>query len=274
MSGYKRPRVAAGALALLCGCMSVAERVDEQARAHGFRRTVVAGAGFIHLVYGKRSSDSAPSSVLHVYIENDGIPWLARQVYATDPTPPRPLMLGLMALDSQDSIYLGRPCWFGVADRPPCTPLAWTHERYSEPVVASMVVALRHELSSRPANTKLAIFGHSGGGALAMLIAERMPEAVAVVTLAGNLDVRAWTDRHGFTPLVGSLDPRDRAPLPATVVQKHYVGTHDRNVPPALARRYASGRPGAQVIELPGLDHDCCWREVWHGILRELDAAR
>ena len=42
---------------------------------------------------------SAPAGALHVYIEGDGTPYVARHDFAADPTPRNPLMLRLMTLD-------------------------------------------------------------------------------------------------------------------------------------------------------------------------------
>lgn len=205
---------------------------------------------------------------VHVYVEHDGRPWLGERTVSPDPTPRNPLMLRLLARDPTPSLYLGRPCYFGLASTPPCSPLLWTHERYSERVVESMAAALRSLL---PADTPVAFFGHSGGGTLAMLLAERFPETRAVVTIAGNLDPPAWTEHHRYTPLVGSLNPVLRPPLSAKIIQKHYLGGRDLDVPPSITRRYAALHPAAQVIEYPDFDHRCCWEKVWPEILDEID---
>jgi hypothetical protein len=56
------------------------------------------------------------------------------------------------------------------------------------------------------------------------------------------------------------------------VVQKHYVGSLDRNVTPEMLQGYVAGHPRAVLVGVDGLDHDCCWRAVWPRVLRELDA--
>ena len=67
--------------------------------------------------------------------------------YTADPTAREPLVLRLMALDRVPSVYLGRPCYHGLAADPRCTPALWTDARYSEVVVASMAAATRRLLS-------------------------------------------------------------------------------------------------------------------------------
>ncbi len=254
----------AAALALT-GCTSLGQHIDARAAASGFTRSVLTGIGYEHVIY--QNQGDGPS--LHVYIENDGDPWTSRYTVASDPTPLRPLMLDLMALDAEPAVYLGRPCYFGRARAPPCIPLDWTHERYSERVVASMAAALRLAMSARQL-TRIAFFGHSGGGTLAVLLAQRFPETSAVVTLAGNLDIQAWVRMHGYTPLRGSLNPVDQSPLASGILQKHYIGTLDRNVSPDMLRRFAERQPRAEVIELQGFNHECCWKWRWATVLQEL----
>ncbi len=256
---------------LLIGCTGPAPHIDARAAAAGLARSVVTGIGYEHVTYQNRRG----GPTLHVYVENDGDPWTSRYTVASDPTPARPVMLELMALDAEPAVYLGRPCYFGLAGAPPCTPLAWTHERYSQGIVDSMAAALRR-LTSEQQPIKLVFFGHSGGGTLAVLLAEHFRESVAVVTLAGNLDVQAWSRLHRYTPLRGSLDPVDRPPLAPAIVQKHYIGSLDRNVTPELLRRYVEKQPRALLVEVHGFDHQCCWHDLWPTILKELrvDLAR
>jgi pimeloyl-ACP methyl ester carboxylesterase len=249
----------------LCSCASPASRVDAITRDSGFERKIIEGASFRHVVYRKPGE---PTRRLHVYIEHDGRPWRNETTVSADPTPSNPLMLRLAALDSAPTLYLGRPCYWGLASTPPCSPLLWTHERYSERVVDSMAAALRQLIS---ADSEILLFGHSGGGALAVLLAERFPETRAVVTIAGNLDHAAWTEHHRYTPLAGSLNPISRSPLDADVIQKHYIGGRDIDVPSSIARAFVLQHPAAQVIEYREFDHRCCWERVWPEILDELN---
>ncbi len=264
MAGRGAAAAALAALAL-AACASPAARIEARAAAHGFAREVVAGEPFRHLVYTRAGTGRG---ILHVYIEHDGTPWVAEVHVAADPTPRRPLMLELMALDAGPALYLGRPCHFGLQDVR-CAPAVWTDRRYAPEVVDSMAAALARILAGRPP-PRLVFFGHSGGGTLAVLLAERFPQAVAVVTVGANLDVAGWSRLHRYSPLTGSLDPRLRPSLPAAVLQRHYVGSRDTTVPPALVQGYAQGRPGVEVVEIAGYDHVCCWQERWPAILAGL----
>lgn len=256
-------------LALLAagGCASPSVEFDRHAASLGLRRQVVAGSPFLHVFYTK---DGAPEEPLHVYLGSDGTPWFAG-LPAADPTPRNPLVLRLMALDPAPAVYLGRPCYHGFAETEPCQPRFWTNERYGEAVVASMAAALGRVVAER-GDPHIAWFGYSGGGTLAVLLAERFPETVAVVTVAANLDIDAWADGHGFGRLTGSLNPVSRPPLPAKVRQRHYAGGRDRVVPADLVARTLRGSE-TQVIVIDAYDHVCCWEQRWPDILADVDAA-
>jgi len=251
----------------ISGCASPSQRIDEQAAALGYQRLVVLGDGYEHVVYLKEGR-AAAGSALHVYLVGDGAPWLRRGLAASDPTPRRALMFELMGLDPAPSLYLGRPCYHGLSKSPACTPGLWTDSRYSEAVVTSMASALDRVAAE---HRTLILLGYSGGGTLAMLTAERLPQTSAVVTVAANLDTARWTELHGQQALSGSLDPARRPPLPGHVKQLHIAGELDDNVPPELIRDAIAHQPGALYEVLPGQDHSCCWREVWPAVLADLD---
>src|SRR5258706_15772923 len=103
-------------LALITAGAGPGHEADAFARSHGFTRAILRGADFDHVVYAR----SGTGNTLHVYLENDGLPWLRRYLVAADPTSDRPLMLQLMVVDPAAVLYLGRPCYFGEAHIPPC----------------------------------------------------------------------------------------------------------------------------------------------------------
>jgi pimeloyl-ACP methyl ester carboxylesterase len=255
----------------LTACSSLSEKVDHVASQYNFQRLELPGKGFTHVAY---FSAVAPTSrTLHIYLEGDGTPWLTTKTIAADPTPRNPLMLGLMSLDSTQAIYLGRPCYFGKSDESPCHYKLWTQDRYSEAIVASMAAALDNFVSDRFINsqniTTFRFFGHSGGGVLAMLLAEHFPATRAVVTLAGNLDISAWTDLHGYTPLTG-LNPASRPPLPGNIIQLHYAGAQDVIVPPSIVRKGIARQGAVEFTIIDGANHICCWNTLWPQILDRL----
>jgi hypothetical protein len=64
------------------------------------------------------------------------------------------------------------------------------------------------------------------------------------------------------------------APLSPAIVQLHYVGTSDRNVPPFVVQSFARRHPGVRVIELADFDHECCWIERWPKLLEDAPRAK
>jgi len=235
-------------------------------------RELLVGASFHHVAYLRLSSEGP----LLVFIEGDGSPWTGggREI-AADPTPRHPLALELAAHTAGAVLYLGRPCYLGLATAAECHPSNWTMGRYSREVVQSLAAAtnritLEHDFR------EVILIGYSGGGTLAQLMAPQVARLRAVVTLSANLDVSGWTAYHRYLPLSGSLDPADSPPLPAGVIEIHLAGGEDRNVPPALLDRYLTGHPGAQLWTFDAFDHGCCWQRewptLWPRIMAQLDA--
>lgn len=253
----------------LAGCtLARQEHIDALASASGFERRIIKGGMFEHVVW--LNQPARPGNTLHIYLEGDGSPWIRHTWVASDPTPERPLMLKLMQMDNVQSIYLGRPCYFGLANQPPCEPRYWTGARYSETVVESLYRALNRVIEQTNSRT-LVFMGHSGGGTLAMLLAERFPQTRAVVTLAGNLDIDRWTELHGYLPLRASLNPAKRAPLPVGIYQLHLAGARDRVVPPGIIEPVVTKQPGGNLVIVPDYNHTCCWNVIWPDVLRTVE---
>jgi hypothetical protein len=258
--------VALGGVVLLVltgGCRSSSERFHDRAVERRLHAEIVPGVGFRHLVL---SGAAVAGRTLHVYLDGDGTPWLGGHP-AVDPTPRDPLVLDLLVLDRAPAVYLGRPCYHALDREPPCAPDLWTSARYSEAVVASLAAAARRVLAARGAE-RVVWVGYSGGGALAVLLAGRVPETAGVITMAANLDVDAWADHERFPRLGRSLNPARQPPLPPDVYQRHYVGGRDRTVPIEVARR-----GGVELVVLADYDHRCCWTTLWPAVLDDLARA-
>ena len=254
-------------LFLLTGCVAPSTFLLQHANTFDFERIELPGKAFTHISFQKKARKNKR---LHVYIEGDGRPWIQRVFPATDPSPRASIMFRLMNMDNQNSLYLGRPCYLGQAHSPPCKTLHWTHQRHSEEIVLSMATALKHFLQNNPTN-ELVFIGHSGGGALAMLLARHFPKTSAIVTLGGNLDIDAWVQHHGYTPLRGSLNPATLPPYPPTVLQIHVGGEKDKTIPPELIKTALANQPHSEFILLEGATHTCCWKRIWPKILKRLD---
>jgi hypothetical protein len=255
-----------GAWIILAGCSAPSHRYDDAARALAFTQEIVTGIDFRHAVF--RNARSGDTGRIHVYLEGDGTPYVRGRYEAVDPTPRDPLALRLMAMDSGPALLVGRPCYHGFHLDAPCRAALWTGERYSDSVVASMAAVIsRINRDGR----QVVLIGYSGGGTMAMLLAERVAGVEAVVTIAANLDVDAWTGLHGYDPLKGSMNPAKRPPLPRSIRQLHIAGAGDTVVPPTLVRDVAARQPDAEFRVLADQDHGCCWTQVWRALLLEID---
>lgn len=262
-------RIAACAAAIAAhGCASTpSARYDAIAHDLGLQRETVEGRGYAHAIYARVPAPGGES--LHVYLESDGSPWIGQRRVAEDPTPSEPVALELLRADPSPAVLVGRPCYHGLRPASGCDPRLWTGARYSEEVVASMASAVQR-VAERHRARRLVLIGYSGGGTLAMLLAERLPNVRALVTVAGNLDTDAWTRLHGYTALAGSLNPARRAPLPPAIAQLHLAGGRDRNVPVALVEPVVRRQPTAQLRVYEEADHGCCWARRWPRILEEI----
>lgn len=260
------PALIALVVAACAGLHDPHPSADQVAEQNGMRRLEVPGSGFRHRVYIR--GELAGAARIHVYLEGDGLPWSSRTRISPDPTPLDPVALRLMARDPTPAVYLGRPCYFGLARSAGCSPWTWTQGRYGREVVASLAGAAERVLPS-DADRHLTLIGYSGGGALAVLLAGRLAGVDRLVTIGADLDIDAWADAHGYSRLEGSLDPATQPPLDARIAQLHLAGERDEVVPVGSLRAYLVRNPRARLRVIPGFDHRCCWAEVWPELLGE-----
>ena len=250
----------------LAGCSTNAIRIERLAATLGMSRSVVEEGGFRSLVY-TRGVPAAQDAPLAIFIEGDGVPWRGGREPSLDPTTGDPIALKLLAQTPPPAAYVTRPCYNDMGGRR-CTPERWTMERYSDEVVSSMTEAVRTAVRQAQAPS-VVLVGYSGGGVLAVLIAERLDNVAAVVTVGANLDIESWTKQHSYLPLTGSLNPAasmagHRWP------ETHLYGARDENVPPATTDAYFRRFPNAkrQIVETN--DHVCCWVEQWPDLWKQL----
>lgn len=239
------------------------QAVEEWAQPRGFV-PVATGAAELP-VFGLTRGNAA--AVLHVYIEGDGAAWPSPFHPPRDPTPDRPMALALAAQDNAPAVvYLGRPCQFPTAgETRECPVKYWTSHRFAPEVVDAYRQTL-DALKVRTGAARLRLFGYSGGGVLATLLAMSRTDVVQLVTIAAPLSVAEWTSWHQVTPLAESLDPgmQDGA-LPRAV---HFVGGKDTVVPPDVVRGFVK-RSGGRLRIVEDFDHQCCWSRDWRRLLEE-----
>ncbi|HEY0939143.1 MAG TPA: hypothetical protein VGE08_03505 [Steroidobacter sp.] len=246
---------------VLGGCASPGKQLERRARAAGLEIIQVTAGEFPSLVYLKRGvSSSHADAPLTVFLESDGLPWRDGRQPSADPTTRQPLALELLIRSPAPAAYITRPCYHGLrSDK--CSVDYWTGARYSAEVVESMVATVR-EAQRTSGASRVAFVGYSGGGALAVLIAERIENTASVMTIAANLDTQAWTEHHGYLPLSGSLNPA-MSDLAHPWPELHLQGANDAVVPATTTASYFVRHPGAQQRTLEGFDHVCCWVRDW-----------
>lgn len=253
-------------ITIIYGCASPTTRINDTAEQYGLSKLIFKSNKFNHVLFANKVATT--HNTLHVYIEGDGTPWVRSNEVSLDPTPRNPIALHLMAMDPTPSIFLGRPCYFEFSKQYPCTPLLWTHQRYSDIVVDSMLEALNEYLENKK-YSMISFIGYSGGGVLAMLLAERSPQTAHVVTIAANLDIDAWASLHGYSKLSGSLNPAKRAPLKNSVKQLHFAGGKDKNVPATLIHQAISTQLNSDFKIYEDFNHYCCWIDEWSTIMKQ-----
>ncbi len=259
-------RAAALALALLlAGCANTTENMRKQATtiaaAAGMHPVSLTGGAFNLLAFERMGSPTAP---VHLYIEGDGNAWLAGNMVSPDPTPLDPITLKIAIADpSPNVVYMGRICQYVTS--PSCNPRFWTSHQFSEDTISAYTQAL-----TRWQSNKLELTGFSGGAGVVLLIAPRLPNVIALRTIAGNIDTDAFTAIHHISPLSNSLNPTSTMRTTARIPQRHFAGANDTTVPPSIIQSYQSRLPEGNCSAInivPGLDHYGNWASAWPALL-------
>lgn len=261
-------------LFLLCGCGLTTPGADERlqtAERIGFGgklKPVRIETPQFSLYGFQRITDA--NVPLHVYIEGDGFAWESRTRTSDDPTPLNPMSLRLAAEDDHANIlYLARPCQYIRRNDGQCVPNTWTHARFSQPIVNALSFAVTDAINQYGIQ-EVALYGYSGGGALAMLVAAERGDVIEIRTVAANLDSDAWVAHHKVSALRGSLNPLDSINVTASIPQLHIGGSDDEVVPPFIIEKYTNSEEESGCIKsyfLEGYAHDSAWQTVWNGLL-------
>lgn len=250
-------------LLLLGGCASGKDAPvapEEIGKLYGFETVFVEGGGFLITTYQKVHDKKAPYVF---YIEGDGAAFTYRHMVSTNPTPRARVFIELAAMDKrQNVVYVARPCQYTPMDlNPKCEKSYWTEKRLSD----DSIEALNEVINKVNNGQKFSLVGYSGGGGVAVLIAARNPMVRDIVTIAGNLDIAAFTAYHKTPPMKESLNPVDYAKLIKDIPQFHTSGEKDRIVPPSIAIKYVkeSDSPCVRQQTFKGVTHKNGWNKIW-----------
>lgn len=252
------------------GCVSAPSPstrvIDARALAaqKGWSERIISAGSFEFLVFHPKGINAGGR--LTIYIEGDGFAWATSSQPSTDPTPINPVALTLaLAHPAGTAVYLARPCQYTIPRGNVCNQRYWTNSRFAPDVIDAMNSAIS-ALSYTFGAHELVLVGYSGGAAIVALVAARRDDVVELVTVAGNLDHRAWTSYHRIAPLSGSLNPVDIAGRIAGIPQTHFIGERDRVIPPILALQWPAGFAGSDrgnIRIVKSFDHSCCWERSW-----------
>ena len=257
----------------LVGCVhtppSIKDRRDnanQLAAAANWEKQVLATKLFALVAYTPMIRQK--TRVLSIYIEGDGFAWINKSQVSPDPTPKRPIGLELALRDHTGvAAYLARPCQY-VQDpnRRNCNKTYWTGGRFSSEVIAASLLAI-NQLKQQFDASQLQLIGYSGGGAVAALVAAQRNDVIRLITVAGNLDHKAWTREHRITPrFIALSNPADAWQSLKDIPQLHFVGGQDRIMGKNIAESYRSHFPNINkpVIRIiSDFDHSCCWVQQW-----------
>jgi hypothetical protein len=211
------------------------------------------------------------SQILNVFIEGDGLAWLSRSQPSFDPTPINPVSLNLaLQFPTNTAIaYLARPCQYFINKNANCSQKYWTSHRFSADIIQTQSLAL-DKLKMLTGASKLRLFGYSGGGAIASLLAADRNDVIELITIAGNLDHQAWTAYHGLSPLFGSLNPIDVKNRIAHIPQHHFIGENDRVIPAEVVKYFIENAPSTTQVKIfSGANHHCCWENALNDFISD-----
>ena len=244
------------------GCATPAERFAKRADTLGFARTVVQGDPFAHLVLRRGAT---AGDLLHVYLDGDGSPMLAGV-----PSPIRP-RVSHSSSSSWGSTRSRASTWAGRATTACGRGLPRSGVDVSAVLRGGRGEPRDGRASSRPARRR---------AARRVDRPQRWWRARSPGRSARSRDRGAG--HHRREPLARPLDDRRRhgaprwlarpvaaPPLPAHAYERHYVGSRDAIVPPAVVM---AGAAPATVVVVEGYDHVCCWRVRWPSMLTDLEA--
>lgn len=234
-------------------------------KVNGMTYQEIRGGKFLIATYQKITSPKEPYVF---YIEGDGAAFFGRGRISSNPTPRTRMMLNLASIDTRPNVvYIARPCQYVPMDKnPECNNEYWTDKRMSEEVISS----INEVIINLNNNQKFSLVGYSGGGAVAVLISARNDMVKDVLTIAGNLDHREFTESHKALPMKGSLNPIDYSKEVANIPQLHLSGEKDNIVKPFIAEKYVkrvnnhqTGQYCAKHKVFESVTHAKGWEKIW-----------
>ncbi len=207
---------------------------------------------------------TSEKSVYKIYIEGDGYAFNAHGLPTSDPTPKGVLMREIAFSDpSANVIYLARPCQYQKSKM--CEQKYWTTARFSPEVIESSYEAIK----SIAGNNDVILIGFSGGALVASLVAVTKKDlnVKKLITIAGNLDHRSWTNYHHLPSLKDSMNLQNYYSQFIKIPQMHYVGQKDEVVPYELTEKFLQN--DRLIYKLKNATHNKNWQDIYPKIWNE-----
>lgn len=196
---------------------------------------------------------------LNIYIEGDGFAFVNKNTISSNPTPINSTIQKLMATDKTScKIYLARPCQY--YSNQSCNNSYWTDKRFSIEVLNSYDEALSY-IKNNYKNNTFTLIGHSGGGAIATILASYRDDVNYLITIAGNLDIEKWVEIKNLSPLTSSLNPKDFVYKLEAKKQFHLIGSRDEILPKEVFFSFYKSFNNKTNIGYKVVDanHNCCY---------------
>lgn len=246
----------------LTSCVGLPDSNDQRANAiaAGWHEKTASHRGYT--LWYLTSAQKLGRTRWRVYIEGDGRAWQSKFRPSVNPTPLYAEGLALALADTSDNVvYLARPCQFISSAN--CTAADWTSGRFAPKLLA--VYMDLFDSWRRAGATDFELVGYSGGGTMALLLAQQRHDIARVISVAGVLDTNEWTTQHNVSPLTASLNPADRQAKQA-VNLVHICGDNDRTVPCTLFADELTRWQAKKIIAAS--EHHCCYAAAVQDFLR------
>ena len=225
---------------------------------------------------GMMRTGTTPETALVVYIEGDGHTLNENNELTDDPTPETPLSFLLAVSDPAPKLlYLARIGQFNKRNTGNDYKKYWGNARFSVEAVLAANQAIDRAKSMAKAE-KIHLIGFSGGGGLAVILAEQRKDVASLVTVAGLLDTGWWVqeylpskvrkDYSGAFSL--SINPADHAAKISGLPQMHFSGSKDTEIPMEMVDSFEEKTPFLffRHIILP-CGHNEGWTAIWPQVL-------
>ena len=224
-----------------------------------FEKKLVQSGDFIITTYQKITD---PDADYVFYIEGDG--YIAgRYGLSANPTPRSDSLLRLVAQDKRPNVvYIARLCQYTPMHlNSKCSPKYWSDSRLSLETVNVLSGVIDQVNNGRP----FSVIGYSGGGGIAVLIAAQHSSVKDIITIAGNLDIDAFTRHHHSPTMFNSLNPIDYVNKVRHIPQIHLSGGLDHVVPGFITEHYVriADSPCVSMQRLDGAGHSDGWEGFW-----------